>query len=42
MLPIETDLTIFEIPIQPQHIWYPMIGTNYRVLWQRAIQQIID
>lgn len=29
-------------PVLPQHMWYPMIGTNYRVLWQRTIQQTIE
>jgi hypothetical protein len=39
---IEMDLKIFETPIPPQHMWYPMIGTNYRVLWQRTIRQTIE
>jgi hypothetical protein len=39
---VEMDWTILETPIRPQHMWYPMIGTNYRVLWQRAIRQTIE
>jgi photosystem II stability/assembly factor-like uncharacterized protein len=39
---VEMDWTILETPIRPQHMWYPMIGTNYRVLRQRSIRQAIE
>jgi hypothetical protein len=39
---IEMDLTVFETPVPPQHTWPLIIGTNYRILWQRVMKVIID
>lgn len=39
---VEIDLTVFETPVRPQHMWYAKMGSNYRVLWHRVIRQVIN
>jgi hypothetical protein len=39
---VEADLVVFETDIPPQHHWMPANGKQYRVLWQRALKQVVQ
>jgi hypothetical protein len=39
---VEADLVIFETDIPPQHMWRPKEGKQYRVLWERALKQVVQ
>jgi hypothetical protein len=38
----EMDLSIFETEVPPQHMWNPMIGSNYKTIWHGVIRQIVQ
>lgn len=39
---IEMDLSIFETEVPPQHMWNPMMGSNYKTIWHGVITQTIQ
>ncbi len=38
---VEMDLSIFETDIPAQHMWSPY-STNYRILWERTLRQLVE
>lgn len=36
---VELDLIVFETDIPPQHMWSPQGSKNYKILWQRTMNQ---
>lgn len=38
---VEMDLTIFETPVPPQHLWPMVMGNNYKTIWHGVLTQTV-